>query len=98
MNGIQGIGFGADMGINTVTKTKATGGAGFDDFFKQAIANVAQTEATHDANTAALMAGEINDISQVTIAAEKFTTSVTLLTTIRDKAVEAYQEIMRMQV
>lgn len=98
MNGIQGIGFGAEMGVNTASKTAATSGAGFDSFFQQAIANVESTEAEHNANTAALMAGEINDISQVTIAAEKFTTSVTLLTTIRDKAVEAYQEIMRMQV
>lgn len=97
MNGIQGVNFGSDMGVHTAVNNK-TNGAGFSDILQQAIANVESTEAQHNQNTAALMAGEVNDLSQVTISAQKFTTSLMMLTTVRDKVVEAYTEIMRMQV
>ena len=97
MNGIQGINFGGDMGVRTAASNKSNG-VGFGDFLQQAIANVESTEAQHNQNTAALMAGEVNDLSQVTISAQKYTTSLMMLTTVRDKVVEAYTEIMRMQV
>ena len=47
---------------------------------------------------AALAAGQVEDISQVVIAAEKADIAVQLTLAVRNKAVEAYQEIMRMQV
>lgn len=42
--------------------------------------------------------GEIDNIHDVTIAAQKAKVALELTVTIRDKAVEAYQEMMRMQV
>jgi flagellar hook-basal body complex protein FliE len=42
--------------------------------------------------------GEIDNIHDVTIAAEKAKIALELTVTIRDKAVEAYQEMMRMQI
>lgn len=45
-----------------------------------------------------LAAGEIDNIHDVTIAAQKAKLALDLTVTIRDKAVEAYQEMMRMQV
>lgn len=41
--------------------------------------------------------GEIDNIHDVTIASEKAKLALELTVTTRDKAVEAYQEIMRMQ-
>ena len=45
-----------------------------------------------------LAAGKVNDISQVVMASEKAQIALNLTMSIRNKAVEAYQEIMRMQV
>ncbi|MCH6266824.1 flagellar hook-basal body complex protein FliE [Neobacillus citreus] len=43
-------------------------------------------------------AGEIDNIHDVTIAAQKAKLALELTVTIRDEAVEAYQEMMRMQI
>ena len=45
-----------------------------------------------------LATGEIEDISQVTIAAEKAAINLQLAIQVRNKALDAYQEIMRMQM
>ena len=45
-----------------------------------------------------LAAGKIQDISQVTIATEKAAVALQLTMQVRNKVVDAYQEIMRMQV
>ncbi|HEY2421505.1 MAG TPA: flagellar hook-basal body complex protein FliE [Neobacillus sp.] len=42
--------------------------------------------------------GQIDNIHDVTIASEKAKLALELTVSIRDKAVEAYQEIMRMQI
>lgn len=48
--------------------------------------------------TEAFLRGDITDIHQVTIATEKARVSLELLLEIRNKMMESYQEIMRMQV
>ncbi len=45
-----------------------------------------------------LAAGQIDNIHDVTIASQKAKLALELTVTIRDKAVEAYQETMRMQI
>ena len=47
---------------------------------------------------AALAAGQIEDVSQVVIASEKADIALQLTLQVRNKAIDAYQEIMRMQV
>jgi flagellar hook-basal body complex protein FliE len=42
-------------------------------------------------------AGEVDNIHDVTIASQKAKLALELTVTVRDKAVESYQEIMRMQ-
>jgi flagellar hook-basal body complex protein FliE len=42
--------------------------------------------------------GEIDNIHDVTIASQKAKLALELTVTVRDKAVEAYQDIMRMQI
>ena len=46
----------------------------------------------------ALAAGQVDDISQVVLATEKANIALQLTMQVRNKAAEAYQEIMRMQV
>lgn len=70
----------------------------FSQLLKQSIDEVNTMQIKSDELTSALAAGKNVELQDVMIAAEK--ASVTLLTTIeiRNKAVEAYQEMMRMQI
>ncbi len=47
---------------------------------------------------AALAAGEVDDISQVVIAGQKAEIALQLTMQVRNRALSAYQELMRMQV
>ncbi|MBP2635806.1 MAG: fliE [Firmicutes bacterium] len=70
----------------------------FGEFLTDALNNVNQLQ--NDARQASLnlAAGKVEDIAEVTIAAEKATIALQLTMQVRNKAVEAYQEVMRMQV
>lgn len=70
----------------------------FANSLKEAIASVNEHQKTSDVMTQKLINGGDVDLFEVMVAAQK--ASVTLNTTIeiRNKAVEAYQEIMRMSV
>ncbi len=70
----------------------------FADALKEAVASVNEHQKTSDMMTQKLISGGDVDLFEVMVAAQK--ASVTLNTTIeiRNKAVEAYQEIMRMSV
>jgi flagellar hook-basal body complex protein FliE len=46
----------------------------------------------------ALAAGRIDDVSQVVVAGEKAEIAIQLVLQVRNRAVEAYQELARMQV
>ncbi len=70
----------------------------FGEYLKNAIGEVNSLQQESDRMSAALAAGQVEDISQVVIAAEKADIAVQLTLAVRNKAVEAYQEIMRMQV
>ena len=51
-----------------------------------------------DRENALLAAGRIEDVSQVVIAAQKADIALQLTLQMRNRAMSAYQEIMRMQV
>lgn len=68
----------------------------FGQLLKKSIEEVNQTQIQSDRMTEKLVRGENVDLHQVMIASQK--ASITLQTTmeVRNKVVEAYQEIMRM--
>lgn len=70
----------------------------FGEYLGDALGNVNALEKESERLNAALAAGQVEDISQVVVAAEKADIAVQLTLQVRNKAVEAYQEIMRMQV
>lgn len=78
--------------------TSANAQQQFANTLKEAIASVNEHQKTSDVMTQKLINGGDVDLFEVMVAAQK--ASVTLNTTIeiRNKAVEAYQEIMRMNV
>ncbi|MBB3109387.1 flagellar hook-basal body complex protein FliE [Paenibacillus phyllosphaerae] len=78
-------------------KTPAEMTQTFGDFLQNAINNVSNQEKNVHAVTDKYMVGQA-DISQVMIASSQAELSLSLTSQVRNKVVEAYQEIMRMQL
>lgn len=81
-------------------KTGPAAGAAsdFGRLLAEALNNVeaAQKEAANAAQR--LATGEIRDVAEVLIASEKATLALQMTVQVRNKVLEAYQEIMRMPV
>ncbi|MBS2968980.1 flagellar hook-basal body complex protein FliE [Metabacillus sp. KIGAM252] len=98
MNGITPISLqNISMTANTAAPAKTQAGQ-FGDMLKNAMNEVNRTQLESDKMTGALAKGQNVELQDVMIAAEK--ASVTLLSAVemRNKAIEAYQEVMRMQM
>ncbi|HYF95582.1 MAG TPA: flagellar hook-basal body complex protein FliE [Symbiobacteriaceae bacterium] len=87
-----------DMNPQPQGATAASPVKEFGQFLAEALANV--EAAQHEAAAAAqrLATGEIKDIAEVTIASEKATLALQMTVQVRNKVLEAYQEMMRMPV
>ncbi len=72
--------------------------SGFKETLKEFISDVNDMQQEADETANAFLRGEITDLHQVTLAVEKARVSLELLLEIRNKMMESYQEIMRMQV
>lgn len=70
----------------------------FATFLKDSLNDVMKTEAESNTMTDKMIRGENADIHQVMTAAQKSSITMQLTIEMRNKAVEAYQEIMRMQI
>lgn len=70
----------------------------FQELFSHALHLVDASQKESADMTNKLVTGEINDLHQVTIAAQKASITLDLTLQVRNKVVEAYQEIMRMQM
>ena len=70
----------------------------FGEFLKDALNNVNSLQSESRQASMNLAAGKIQDIAEVTIAAEKASIALQLTMQVRNKVVDAYQEVMRMQV
>lgn len=82
-------------------KKIASGNAGssvFQDVFKQAIQNVKDTENNLTTQEYLLSTGQIDDAHTVPAAAAKAQLSAELLTALRNKALESYNEMMRISI
>lgn len=73
-------------------------GASFQSMLNQYIKNADGTVKASESMALSLAKGDNVNLHDVTIAAQKASIAVSLTTAVRDKAVEAYTEIMRMQV
>ncbi len=66
--------------------------------FQASLDRVNDMQQQADQAIESLVTGEVKDIAQTMIAVEKANLSFELMTQIRNRIVEAYQEVMRMQV
>ena len=70
----------------------------FGNVLQGYLQNVDNTVKQAEVLSTKLATGEIDNVHDVMIASEKAKLALELTVTIRDKAVEAYQEVMRMQL
>lgn len=70
----------------------------FGQFLSEALQSVESAQVQADQAAQKLATGEIRDVAEVTIASEKATLALQLTVQVRNRVIEAYQEMMRMPV
>lgn len=70
----------------------------FENVFTRLLDQVQSTQTKADEFTQALVAGNMDNIHDVAVAMEQAKLSLQLAVQVRNKIIEAYQEVMRMQV
>lgn len=103
---INGISSG--LGVSKVFPTNGATGAGATNaptssanpgnFFKELVGKVNDLQSQADNKIKNMVTGESRELHEVMLAVEKASISFQFLTQVRNKAVEAYQDVMRMQV
>jgi flagellar hook-basal body complex protein FliE len=76
----------------------AADGAGFGQAFSQGLEKLQELHRTSDSMSVQAVTGQLADIHDYTIAANEAAVATQLTVAVRNKAVEAFTEIMRMQV
>ncbi|NLW17037.1 MAG: flagellar hook-basal body complex protein FliE [Firmicutes bacterium] len=82
----------------TTTKRAQDGSVSFGQLLNGLLEQAVAQQTMADKLSAQLALGEIDDVAAVMIATEKAALSWQLLQQVRNKLLEAFQEIMRMQV
>ena len=86
--------------------TQVTAGSGvdaaqpsmFSQIFQSMIDNVKETDAAKNEAYYALATGELDNPAEATIAATQASTATELLVQMRDRALDAYNELMRISL
>ncbi len=79
-------------------ETKKVEGDSFAEILKKSLDEVNKLQNRADESIKDIAAGKMDNIQDAVMAIEKADISLKLLTEIRNKAIEAYKEVMRMQV
>lgn len=77
---------------------KRTSGKGFEELVKNFISEVDALQRKADLAAGQLVTGEAESLHQVMLAVEKASLALSLMVEVRNKVLEAYREIMRMQM
>lgn len=83
---------------SVIDRTLKETNASFGETLQRAMADVNALQSEAGKAVEKMVGGEAVDLHEVMVAVEKAKTSFDLLMEIRNKALEAYREIMRMQV
>ncbi|ACD97011.1 flagellar hook-basal body complex protein FliE [Trichlorobacter lovleyi] len=97
INGISGVGMSTAFPLEKNTSsTSVADGAG--KFFKELVGKVNDLSQQSDQAIQKLATGENRNLHETMIAVEKASVSFLFMSQVRNKALEAYQEVMRMPV
>ena len=84
--------------MSAVTNAGKANGTGFANVFEDAMANAVDAEQEDYEGSVALLSGEINDLHSVTLEVQQAELTLRLAVEMRNKLLEAYNELMRMSV
>lgn len=101
MADIKNIGFLLPNNLETATPVagkKDAPNVNFSDILKGALKDVNDAQLEADEAVQSVMKGETKDIHDTMIALQKADVSLKMMLEVRNKIVEAYQEIIRTQV
>jgi flagellar hook-basal body complex protein FliE len=100
LSGISGVSSAASL-TGTATDSNKTEGTLFDSFLNTAIDNIKTTNsylADAEDEEIKFALGETENTHDLTIALQKASTALQYTVAIRDKLLEAYKEIMQIQI
>ena len=95
---IDGITFFDIPSIQTKQNTTNAQSINFNDILNNALDNVNQKQIDAETATQSLITGDAQDIHQVLLSTEEARLSLELASQIRNKLVDAYQEISKIQI
>jgi flagellar hook-basal body complex protein FliE len=93
-------GIGSQLSPSPIVEKQAAkvGESSFGDSMRDAVSKVSDLESNADQFANKLAAGDAVEIHQAMIAMQKASTALQFTIQVRNKIIEAYHEIMRMQV
>ncbi len=89
---------GADLGVKTAQTGGTSAGKSFGDALKESMNEVNDLQLDADKSIEALVSGQNKDIHGTMIALSKADLAFRMTVQVRNKVLDAYQEVMRMQV
>ena len=78
--------------------SRSAGATGFQDLLKDAIARVERSRAGASEAVEQFVSGENQDLHSTVLATQRASLDFELLLQLRNKVVQSYQEVMRMQL
>ena len=98
LNRIQGLVPSSSTGVDPqVASPSKTDAPKFDDMLKGFMKDVNQMQNTADQSIQKMVSGEIKDVHQVMLAVEEAKVAFNLMLEIRNKTMDAYNELIRMR-
>ena len=96
---VQQIGSTSDLqSVSSVSPASKTAEIPFVSLFTDAMDNVSDTAAVLDNETLKLATGQTDDLHDITIASTKYSLAVDLFVQIRNKSLDAYNQLMNMNI
>lgn len=84
--------------LRTAQPAAPAQGKSFGEVLTDAIGEVQRLQSEADTTIKKLVAGEIKDVTEAMVAVERADVAFQTMMVVRNKIVQAYEEIMRMQV
>ncbi len=98
IDAIEALGLAQPLALEKAKKAETAEGPSFNEILTASLAKVDALQKQSEAAKIEFLTGQAPDIHTVMIAGEKASLALQLTVQIRNKVIEAYQEIMRMQV
>jgi flagellar hook-basal body complex protein FliE len=88
----------SDVPVQSATAASGSSGAGFENFLGNMVGEVAQKQATANDAVSGLLSGKNVSLHQTMISIEEANLSFQMMVEVRNKLLDSYQELMRMQI